>query len=282
MLPGRTGHSGTVTHACVNGDPARATPLMTIAEQRARALYTARRDRRPIDPFTETDPDMSADDAYAVQTRFASLLLADGDSISGYKLGLTSKAMQEMMGISYPDYGPVLHSMIHEGALDATSFIRPRAEAEIALVLDRSLTGPNITGIEAARAVGGAVAAIEVVDSRIADWRIRLADTISDLASIGGVVLSNRIVPVDFDLRLVGMTFSLNGSIMATGAGAAALGNPITALAWLANTLGPHGITLEPGMFVMTGALHAAVDVAQGDVVRADFDRLGPVSLRMA
>jgi len=153
---------------------------------------------------------------------------------------------------------------------------------EIALVLDRPLAGPNVTNIEAARAVGGAVAAIEVVDSRIADWRIRLADTISDLASIGGVVLGSRIVPVDFDLRLVGMTFSLNGSIVATGAGAAALGNPITALAWLANTLAPHGVTLEPGMFIMTGALHAAVDVDAGDVGRADFDRLGPVSLRMA
>ena len=255
---------------------------MTTAQQRAEALYAARRDRSPIEPFTDTDPGMTADDAYAVQTCFASMLLADGDAISGYKLGLTSKAMQQMMGISDPDYGPVLHSMVHEGDLDTASLIRPRAEAEIALVLDRPLAGPNVTGIEAARAVGGAVAAIEVVDSRIADWRIKLADTISDLASIGGVVLSSRIVPVDFDLRLVGMTFSLNGAIVATGAGAAALGSPVTALAWLANTLAPHGVILEPGMFVMTGALHAAVDVDAGDVVRAEFDRLGPVSLRMA
>ena len=255
---------------------------MTTALGRAEALYAARRDRRPIEPFTDADPGMTADDAYEVQTHFASMLLADGDAVSGYKLGLTSKAMQRMMAISDPDYGPVLHSMVHDGDLDTSSFIRPRAEAEIALVLDRPLAGPHVTGIQAARAVGGAVAAIEVVDSRIADWRIRLADTISDLASIGGVVLSSRIVPVDFDLRLVGMTFSINGAVVATGAGAAALGNPITALAWLANTLAPHGVTLEPGMFVMTGALHAAVDVRAGDVVRADFDRLGPVSLRMA
>ncbi len=255
---------------------------MTLAQERAEALYIARRDRHPIEPFTDTDPAMTADAAYEVQTRFASILVADGDVISGYKLGLTSEAMQKMMGISTPDYGPVLHSMIHENELDASSFIRPRAEAEIALVLARPLTGPHVTGIEAARAVGGAVAAIEVVDSRIADWRIKLADTISDLASIGGVVMSNRIVPVDFDLRLVGMTFSLNGSVVATGAGAAALGNPINALAWLANTLAPHGVTLEAGMFIMTGALHSAVDVGSGDVLRADFDRLGPVTLRMA
>ena len=255
---------------------------MTMAQERAEALYVARRDRRPIEPFTDSDPAMTTDDAYAVQSRFTILLLADGDAISGYKLGLTSKAMQQMMGISDPDYGPVLYSMIHDGELDTSSFIRPKAEAEIALVLDQPLAGPNVTTIEAARTVRGAVAAIEVVDSRIADWRIRLADTISDLASIGGVVLSSHIVPIDFDLRLVGMTFSVNGSIVATGAGAAALGNPITALAWLANTLAPHGVTLEPGMFVMTGSLHAAVDVNAGDVVRADFDRLGPVSLRMA
>lgn len=255
---------------------------MTIAQDRAEALYAARRDRQPIEPFTDTDPFMTAGEAYQVQTCFTSLLLGDGDAISGYKLGLTSKAMQQMMGISDPDYGPVLHSMIHDGDLDTSSFIRPRAEAEIALVLDRPLVGPNVTNIEAARAVGGAVAAIEVVDSRIVDWRIKLADTISDLASIGGVVLSSCITPVDFDLRLVGMTFSRNGAVVATGAGAAALGNPITALAWLANTLAPHGVTLEPGMFVMTGALHAAVDVNAGDVLRADFDRLGPVSLRLA
>lgn len=255
---------------------------MTTAQQRAEALYAARRTRVPIEPLTDADPGMTADDAYAVQTRFASMLLADGDSISGYKLGLTSKAMQQMMGISDPDFGPVLHSMVHDGDLDASAFIQPKVEAEIALVLDRPLKGPGVTTLEAARAVGGAVAAIEVVDSRIADWRIKLADTISDLASIGGVVMSSRIVPIDFDLRLVGMTFSLNGSVAATGAGAAALGNPLTALAWLANTLARHDVTLEEGMFVMTGSLHAAVDVRAGDAVRADFDRLGPVALRMA
>ena len=159
---------------------------MTMAQERAEALYVARRDRRPIEPFTDSDPAMTTDDAYAVQSRFTILLLADGDAISGYKLGLTSKAMQQMMGISDPDYGPVLYSMIHDGELDTSSFIRPKAEAEIALVLDQPLAGPNVTTIEAARTVRGAVAAIEVVDSRIADWRIRLADTISDLASIGG------------------------------------------------------------------------------------------------
>ena len=254
---------------------------MTIAQQRAQALYEARRDRRPIPPFTATDPDMSADDAYEVQTRLAEMLVAEGDQIVGYKLGLTSKAMQSMMGLTEPDYGPVLSSMVLEGEVDSSALIQPKAEAEIALVLNRPLSGPNLTPIEAARAVGGAVAALEVVDSRIEDWKIRLADTVSDLASIGAVVMSSRIVPVDFDLRLVGMVFSHNGSVVATGAGAAALGNPILALTWLANTLAGYGVTLEEGMFIMTGSLHAAVEVCSGDVARADFDLLGPVAIRM-
>lgn len=254
---------------------------MSSAADRANALYTARRERVPIEPFTDSDPDMTPDDAYAVQQAFTELILADGDSIPGYKLGLTSKAMQDMLGLSDPDYGPVFRSMIHEHDLETESFIAPKAEAEIALVLDKPLKGPGVTTLQAADAVGGAVAAIEVVDSRIADWRIKLADTISDLASIGGIVMSSSIVPVDFDLRLTGMTFSVNGSVVATGAGAAALGNPVYAAAWLANTLAPYDITLEPGMFIMTGSLHAAVEVTAGDVVRAEFDRLGPVSLRM-
>ena len=209
------------------------------------------------------------------------MLVAEGDQIVGYKLGLTSKAMQSMMGLTEPDYGPVLGSMVLEGEVDSSTLIQPKAEAEIALVLNRPLSGPNVTPIEAARAVGGAVAALEVVDSRIEDWKIRLADTVSDLASIGAVVMSSRIVPVDFDLRLVGMVFSHNGSVVATGAGAAALGDPILALTWLANTLAWYGVTLEEGMFVMTGSLHAAVEVRSGDVARADFDRLGPVAIRM-
>ena len=254
---------------------------MPSPEDRAKSLYIARRDRTPIAPFTDADPEMTADDAYAVQQHFTAMLLDDGDLISGYKLGLTSKAMQEMLGLTDPDYGPVFRSMIHEHDIEAAAFIQPKAEAEIALVLDRDLRGPGVTTLDAAQAVGGAVAAIEVVDSRIEDWRIKLADTISDLASIGGVVMSSTIVPVDFDLRLTGMTFSVNGEVAATGAGAAALGNPLYAVAWLANTLAPHGVTLPAGSFIMTGSLHAAVEVSAGDVVRAEFDRLGPVSLRM-
>ncbi len=256
---------------------------MTDPAAVAEALLAARANRVPIPPLTDADPDLTADDAYAIQQLVVARMLADGDQIVGYKLGLTSAPMQEMLGVDQPDYAPVLASMtVDDGAvLEAATFIQPKAEAEIALVLDRPLRGPGVTAVEASGAIAGAVAAIEVVDSRIVDWRIGLADTIADLASCGTVVLGSRLVPIDgWDPRLIGMVVSHNGATAGTGAGAAALGDPVAAVAWLANTLAPHGVTLEAGRFVMTGSLHAAFDVAAGDVVRAEFDRLGPVEVR--
>lgn len=254
---------------------------MIDAAHHAERLYRALTDRAPIPPLTETVPRMTPADGYAIQRALVNRLVAEGDAVVGWKLGLTSKAMQEMLGVPEPDYGAVVASMVaDDGAtLPANRFIQPKAEGEIALVLGEDLAGPGVSVLDAARAVAGAVAAVEVVDSRIEDWRIALPDTIADLASCGTVVLGSRIVPVDFDLRLVGMVVDLDGATVATGAGAAALGNPLAAVAWLANTLAPHGVTLEAGRFVMTGSLHAAFDVRPGSVVRAEFDRLGPVTV---
>jgi 2-keto-4-pentenoate hydratase len=255
---------------------------MSYRRARADALYAARRDKVPIEPLSEQDPNLTPEEAYAIQQEFVQLLLADGGSIVGYKLGLTSRPMQELMGVDQPDYGPVVSTMVlDDGAeLDLDDYIQPRVEAEIALVLDAPLKGPGVVDMQAAQAIRGATAAIELVDSRIKDWRIKLVDTIADLASSAAVVLGSRVVQVDgWDLRLCGMAVSRNGETEATGAGAAALGNPVHAVAWLANTLAPFGVTLEPGRFVMTGALHAAFPVAPGDVVTAEFDRLGPVSV---
>lgn len=248
----------------------------------AASLYDARRTRTPIPPLTETVPDLGVADAYAIQQELVARLLADGDRIVGYKLGLTSRPMQEMFGVDQPDYGPLLSSMVLGDGSDipVSDYIQPKIEAEIALVLDRPLRGPGVTVVEAARAVGAAVAALELVDSRIADWKIALPDTIADLASCGAAILASRPTPIDFDLRLVGMVIDHNGSTVATGAGAAALGDPVAAVAWLANTLAPYDVTLEAGHVIMTGSLHAAFDVAAGDTVRADFDRLGAVTVR--
>lgn len=254
---------------------------MTTAAERAKALYGARKTRVPIPPFTAAEPGLTAGDGYTIQQELVDLLLGDGDEIVGYKLGLTSKPMQDLLGVHEPDYGPVLASMVFEDGvtLDLDAYIQPKVEAEIALVIGSPLHGPGVTTAEAGAALAGAVAAIEMVDSRIADWKIQLADTIADLASSAATVKGRRLVPIDFDLRLTGMVISKNGETMATGAGAAALTDPVFAVAWLANTLAPFDITLEPGHLIMTGSLHAAFDVAPGDLVTAEFDRLGSVSM---
>jgi len=251
---------------------------------KARALYEARRTRVAIPPFTDADPDLTMADGYAVQSELTRLLLADGDRIIGYKVGLTSKPMQRMIGVDSPDYGPVLASTVYRDgdAVPLRRFIQPKLEAEIVFVLGEPLRGPGVTVTDAARAVAGVAASVEIVDSRFADWRIKLADTVSDLASNGAVATSGRLVPLtDVDTRLIGMTLTRNGQLIDTGAGAAALGDPVAVVAWLANTLGAVGVGMEPGHLVMTGALHAAVPMHAGDVFRADFDRLGPVTVRV-
>ena len=149
-------------------------------------------------------------------------------------------------------------------------------------MLRTDLRGPDCTALDVAAAISGAVPALEIVDSRIADWKIKLADTIADLASSGAVVLGPSLTPAaDLDLRLVGMALTCNGDLVATGAGAAALGNPLEAVAWLTRTLHPLGGHLRAGQFIMTGALHAAVDIRARQNYRAEFDRLGSVGLRV-
>jgi 2-keto-4-pentenoate hydratase len=262
-----------------------ATPSSTPSHaDLAASLLAARRDRRPIEPLSTAHPELRPTDAYAIQQHVVAGLLDElGGHIVGHKLGLTSAPMQELLGVDEPDYGPVLSSMVHDdgAALDTEAFLQPKVEAEIALVLDAPLAGPGVTVIDAQRAIAGAVAALELVDSRIADWRITLVDTIADLASSAAIVLGSRLVPLDqLDPRLTGMTVRRNGTTEATGAGAAALGDPVAAVAWLANTLAPLGVRLEPGHVIMTGALHAAFPVVRGDRIEATFDHLGSVRCR--
>lgn len=258
---------------------------VTDAPAKARALYDARRTRVPIPPFTDEDPTLGMADGYAVQRELIDLLLADGDRIIGHKVGLTSKPMQKMIGVDSPDHGPVLASTVYRDGdtVPLDRFIAPKIEAEIVFVLGERLQGPGVTVTQAHAAIAGAVAAMEIVDSRIVDWRIKLADTVADLASNGAMATSSRIVPLaGIDSRLVGMTLTRNGELIDTGAGAAALGDPVAVVAWLANVLGENGVALEPGHLVMTGALHAAVPMTAGDVFRAEFDRLGPITVRVA
>lgn len=266
-----------------NADTATIETI-TDAKDKAQALYDARRNRVPIAPFTDSEPHLTLADGYAIQRELIPMLLRDGDEIIGYKVGLTSKAMQRLIGLDSPDFGPVLASTRYLDGEDVPidRFISPKMEAEITMVMGERLTGPRVTIEQARAAVGGAAASIEIVDSRVIDWRIKLADTVADLASNGAMVISERVVPIDgFDTRLIGMVLSRNGELVDTGAGAAALGDPMAVVAWLANVLGERGISLEPGHLVMTGALHAAVPMAAGDTFRAEFDRLGTVTSRV-
>lgn len=258
---------------------------LTDAPGKAKALYEARRTRTPIAPFTDADPTLGMADGYAIQQELVRLLLADGDRVIGYKVGLTSVPMQKMIGVDSPDYGPVLASTVYPdgGTVSLADFIAPKVEAEIIFTLGAPLRGPGVTVETARAAIAGAQAGMEIVDSRIADWRIKLADTVADLASNGAMAAAERSVPIDeFDPRLTGMVMTRNGDLVDTAAGAAALGDPVAVVAWLANTLGEHGVTLEPGHLIMTGALHAAVPLSPGDVFTAEFDRLGAITIRVS
>jgi len=254
------------------------------AIRRAKALYEARAKRVPIPPFTDADPTLGMDDGYLIQREFTTLLVADGDSVIGYKAGLTSAPMQNMFGVNTPDYGPVLASTIRpDGATVSTDmFIAPKVEAEIVFRLAAPLAGPGVSVEQARAAIGAVLAGLEIVDSRIENWRIKLADTIADLASNGAAVFGRPVLPsLDLDCRLVGMVFSRNGEAIATGAGAAALGDPVAVVAWLANVLSQHGVILEAGQMIMTGALHAAVPLSPGDTFTAEFDHLGSITLHV-
>ena len=251
-------------------------------ERMASALVSARRDRVPIPPLTEAEPAMTALDAYRIQQLVVGERMQDEGPVVGYKVGLTSKAMQDLLGIDTPDYGPVLRSMLVEGdaTLRLSELIQPRVEAEIAFLLSAPLQGPGVSANDVMTATVGVMAAIEVIDSRIADWRIRLADTIADLASSAAVVTSGHPVPLD-GLRLedVEVVMHDDGEPVSRGVGAAVLGHPAEAVAWLANTLGELGVVLEAGHVVMPGAMHAAVTAQAGHRYRAEFDRLGAVDV---
>jgi 2-keto-4-pentenoate hydratase len=262
------------------------TDRTDLTDELADRLHRALVERKPIPPLSEEHPDLTVEDAYAIQQGMISrIVAAHGGRQVGFKIGLTSKPMQELLGIDTPDYAPVLSSMVYDDGQQVRldEYIQPKVEAEIALVLDQPLRGPGVTAVQARRAIGGAVAAIEMVDSRIEDWRIGFIDTVSDLASSAAAILSSRVVPLEgWDPRLTGMVVTRNGRTVDTGAGAAALGDPVAAVAWLANTVAAYDVTLEAGWFVMTGALHRAFEVEAGDVVRADVDRLGSVTARFA
>jgi 2-oxopent-4-enoate/cis-2-oxohex-4-enoate hydratase len=246
-------------------------------------LYLALRERRVVEPLTSRHAGISVEDAYHVQQRMIARRLQDGERVVGKKIGVTSKAVMDMLGVYQPDFGYLLDAMIvNEGeAIDAGTLIQPKAEGEIAFVLKRDLMGPGIGNAEVLAATECVMPCFEIVDSRIRDWKIKIQDTVADNASCGVFVLGDRAVdPRRVDLVTCGMVLEKNGEIVATGAGAAALGSPVNAVAWLANTLGRLGIGLKAGEVVLSGALAAMFPAVRGDNFRVSIGGLGSCSVR--
>ena len=254
-----------------------------VREEIAAALLDAYPSRKPVEPLTGRYADLTLEDAYQIQLLQVERWLAGGARVKGHKVGLTSVAMQRQMGVDSPDYGHLLDSMFwleHE-AIPAMRFVQPRVEPEVAFVLAKPLRGPGATVADAIAAVGYVLPALELIDSRIRDWKIGLADTIADNASSGGVVLGSTPAPLSaVDLRLGGCNLHKNGELAGTGAGGAVLGSPLNSLVWLANTLGARGVALEAEHVILPGSITASIPVGAGDSVTATFGGLGSVTAR--
>ncbi|GAB1459795.1 2-oxopent-4-enoate hydratase [Thauera sp.] len=247
------------------------------------SLYDALVARTPIAPLSAAHPDMTIEDAYHVQQRMIARRLEQGDRVIGKKIGVTSKAVMNMLGVHQPDFGYLLDSMVfNEGeSVDMDTLIQPKAEGEIAFLLKKDLQGPGVTAADVLAATEGVMACFEIVDSRIQDWKIKIQDTVADNASCGVFVLGDQLVDIaDLDLALAGMVLEKNGEIVVTGAGAATMAHPVNAMVWLTNMLGSLGIALKAGDIVLSGAMGAMVPVARGDNLRMTIGGIGGCSVR--
>ena len=245
-------------------------------------LHSAERDRVAISP-PSAGASLTVADAYRIQTINVERRLAAGRRIVGGKVGLTSLAMQKMMGVNEPDFGHLFDDMIlQSGAECAVGVLMlPRVEPEIAFVLARELRGPGVTRDDVLAATEYVTPALEIIDTRIRDWKITLADTIADNASSGRVVLGEeKTAPHRHDLASIAMKLEKNGVVVEQGVGSAVLGHPAEPVAWLANKFAEFGQSLAAGSVVIPGALCRAVPVSPGDAIAASFGPLGSVSVR--
>lgn len=246
-------------------------------------LWDAEEKRVQIPRLTELYPEMTVEDAYRIQLENVGRRLSAGEKLIGMKIGLTSQGMQKLLNVDVPDYGHLFAGMLlPEGqACRASSLIQPKVEGELSFCLNRTLKGPGVTAADVYEAVRYVVPSLEIVDSRIKDWKIHLQDTIADNGSSARLVLGARMTPIEqVDMRLTGMTLEKNGQLVNSGTTAEVWGNPAAAVACLANMLAEFGIELKAGSIVMAGALTAAIPVAAGDSVTASFAGMGGVTVR--
>src|SRR5580704_5668106 len=257
---------------------------MLPVEEAAVRLRDAYRGK-PVAPLRDLLGPVDSDPAYAVQHINTRFWEGQGRRIVGRKIGLTAKAVQQQLGVDRPDFGVLFQDMqiADGGILEPAEVIQPKAEAEVALIFARDLDKPDATADDVFAAVESAVAAIEIVDSRIADWKITFADTVADNGSSAFFVLGTQRKPLPgLDLYTCGMALEVNGAIASLGAGAGCLGHPLNAAAWLARTLAERGEPLKAGNVVLTGALGPMVPLTRGTHIKATIGGLGSVNFHFA
>jgi len=254
-----------------------------LIDRLAEELYAALRERRTVAPLIARHPDLSVDDAYAISLGFLARRQADGERVVGKKIGVTSKPVQDMLGVHQPDFGFLTDWMQvgEEVDVDAKALIAPRAEAEIAFVLKHSLNGPGVTAADVVAATDYIAPCFEIVDSRIRDWKISIVDTVADNASCGVFVLGEaKADPRGLDLPALRVTVTRNGAPLSEGLGSAVQGDPAQAVAWLANTLGAHGVTLDAGDVILSGSLVPLEPAVKGDVFEMTLHGIGTCTAR--
>jgi 2-oxopent-4-enoate/cis-2-oxohex-4-enoate hydratase len=247
-------------------------------------LYAALRAKKTVAPLTDRESAIDIDDAYRISTRLLERRVADGETVIGKKTGVTSKVVQTALGVHQPDFGYLTDAMLFPNGTAlpiSTRLIQPRAEGEIAFVLAKDLNGPGVTERDVIARTAYVCPCFEIVDSRIDAWKIKIQDTIADNASSGLFVLGNdEVDPRSVDFVTCGMVVWKNGEVLSTGAGAAALGSPVTCVAWLANTLGSFGIPLRAGEIILSGSLVPLEPVRPGDQMELRIGGIGSARVR--
>ncbi|MFB7877578.1 2-keto-4-pentenoate hydratase [Nocardia sp. NPDC056064] len=248
-------------------------------------LARAEDERVAVSPLVGRFPEIDVVDAYEIQLLNIQRRLRSGAKVVGHKVGLSSKAMQQMMGVDEPDYGHLLGEMevFEDVPVDTSKYLLPRVEVEVGFVLGADLPGADCTEADVLAATVAFAPAIELIDSRIEDWKIGLADTISDNASSAGFVLGReRVAPGDIDITAIDAVLTRNGEVVAEGRSDAVLGDPLIAVAWLARKVASFGVRLKAGDIVLPGSCTRAIDARPGDDFLAEFTGLGSVRLRFS
>jgi len=252
-----------------------------LLDKLSQELFSAWREGKTITALRRR-AELSLADAYRIQQGFVERRLAAGETIVGKKIGVTSKAVQDLLGVRQPDFGQLTSGMVvaDGAALDVGRLIQPKAEAELAFVLAEDLVGPGITAVDVLNATEYVAPCIELVDSRITDWDIRIVDTVADNASCGMYVIGEaKASPLDVDLNLAGTVVKVDGEVVTTGAGAAVQRGPANAVAWLANTLGALGLPFEKGEVILSGSQSVLLPVAAGQTLECIIGGLGACSV---